>query len=95
MASLNVSTGQLKSVGQTIRNDGENFLQLLKKIDQHNENLQTAWQGSDAEKYTSKIEEQSKVMNDLAEAIDSIGLFLVQISEAYESAREEAKNSIN
>lgn len=94
MANLNVSTGELKNVGQTIRNDGENFTQLLKQIKQHNDNLQNAWKGEDAQKYTTKIEEQARIMNDLAEAIDNVGLFLIQISEAYEAARQEAKDSV-
>lgn len=94
MANLNVSTGELKSVGQTIRNDGENFTNLLKQIKHHNDNLQNAWRGEDSQKYTAKIEEQAKIMNELAEAIDNVGLFLIQISEAYEAARQEAIDSI-
>lgn len=94
MAQLQVSTGELKNVGQTIRTDGENFSALLRKIKAYNTNLQNAWKGEDADRYTMKIEEQAKVMDNLAEAIDNLGLFLVQIADAYEAAREEAKNSI-
>lgn len=95
MDRLNVKPEELKAIGQKIRSDGENFQNLLREIRNHNSNLQVSWKGEDADKYTQKIAEEAKVMDNLAESIDNIGLFLTQIAEAYEAAQEEAKNSIN
>lgn len=94
MASLSVKPEELKSIGKTIRTDGENFSNLLREIKAHNSNLQASWKGEDADRYTQKIEEQAKVMDNLADAIDSVGLFLTQIAEAYEAAQQEAKDSL-
>lgn len=94
MASLNVSTNELAIVGNNIVSHGEEFSTLLTEIKAENDRLLDAWKGSDAEKYASKIEEEAKIMNQLADAINSTGEFLIQIAKAYETARDEAAGAI-
>ena len=91
---LRINYQETMTVGNQVTAKGEEFKTLLTKIKNVNSNLKAAWEGSDATKYTSAVEEQAVYMDKLASSIDEIGTFLVQVGQAYQEACEANANAI-
>lgn len=91
---LRINYQETMSVGNQITTKGEEFKTLLTRIKNVNSNLKSAWEGSDATKYTNAVEEQLVYMDKLASAIDEIGTFLVKVGTAYQEASEANANAI-
>lgn len=95
MDGLKISFSETVSTGNQVTTKGSEFSDLLTKIKATNNELKGYWEGSDASKYSSAIEQQAVVMEDLANTVDEIGNFLVKVGNAYQEASEDNANAIN
>jgi len=94
VVDLRVNYEALNSVGNQVSAKGEEFNELLTKIKGINSELQSYWEGTDATKYTTAVNQQAEVMQKLANTINEIGVFLVRAGAAYQEACENNANSI-
>lgn len=83
---LSIDYEQTISVGQQVNAKTEDFRNLLNKINTVNENLKSAWEGTDASKYTDAVASQAEVMKQLANTMKEIGDFLQKVGNAYKEA---------
>ena len=74
--------------GKQVSLKAEEFLSNLRVINDANSKLDTAWQGQDASKYTTAVEQQAKVMKDLADTISEMGMFLGSVGNTYRNVAE-------
>lgn len=89
MTSLNIDFDATRAAGKSVQSSASDFKSLLGDIQNLNNNLKNSWKGADADSYTGKITEQAEVMNKLQKTIDEIGIYLVQVGDAYQKAMEE------
>lgn len=87
--NLKINYDDIKEAGNNVQSSAGEFKTLLGEISTLNENLKSAWQGVDADKYTQKISEQAQIMNQLQATIDEIGAYLLRVAVAYENAMKE------
>lgn len=92
---LKINFEETISVGNQITTKSEEFKELLSKIRNVNSNLKTAWEGSDATKYTSAVEEQAISMDKLAMAMDELGAFVSKVGKTYQEVSETNSSAIN
>ena len=85
---LNINHGELKKLGINVKALSDDFDALLKEITSANETLKRAWQGTDAESYSTKVSEQSVTMNQLRVVIDELGDEMIRIAEIYLNVME-------
>ena len=95
MDGLRINFAETITTGNQVSTKGSEFQDLLTKIKAVNDELKGYWEGTDASKYSSAVEQQAQVMQDLATTIDEIGTFLVQVGNAYQTASEDNANAIN
>lgn len=95
MDGLRINFSETTATGNQVSAKGGEFQELLNKIKSVNSELKSYWEGTDASKYSSAVEQQAQVMQELAETIDEIGTFLVKVGNAYQSASEDNANAIN
>lgn len=95
MDGLSISFSETTTTGNQVSAKGGEFQELLNKIKAVNSELKSYWEGTDASKYSSAVEQQAQVMQELAETIDEIGTFLVKVGNAYQNASEDNVNAIN
>lgn len=95
MDGLRINFAETITTGNQVSTKGSEFQDLLTKIKAVNDELKGYWEGTDASKYSSAVEQQAQVMQDLATTIDDIGTFLVQVGNAYQTASEDNANAIN
>ena len=91
---LRINYQETISVGNQVSVKAEEFKNLLSRIRNVNSRLETAWQGTDASKYTNAVEEQTVYMDKLGEAMNEIGNFLVKVGNAYQEASQANANAI-
>ena len=89
MTSLNIDYEKTRQTGTAIQNYAGDFKKLLGEIQSLNDSLKNCWKGADATEYTNKITEQAQIMNKLQQTIDEVGLYLIQVGDAYQKAMEE------
>ena len=92
---LKINYGETITVGNQIVNKGNEFQDLLNRIKNINAELQTYWEGQDASKYTTAVNEQAEQMQKLATTINEIGEFLGRVGRAYQEAAESNAGSIH
>lgn len=94
MAELNVNYDSLEEVSNTVRVKGEDFLSLLKTIENYNNELSTAWEGTDAISYTNAVARQAQEMKKLGDIIVEISAFLNKVSNKFQEAEEANRSGI-
>lgn len=95
MDGLKINYSETVSVGNQVAAKGSEFQELLNKIKTTNSELKTYWEGSDASKYSTSVEQQAEYMQQLTDTINEIGGFLVKVGQAYQEACENNANAIN
>ena len=95
MADLRVDFDSLNEVSGKVASKGEEFQELLTTIKNYNEELRSAWEGTDQVAYTDAVARQAEVMQKLADAISEISLFLDNVNRVYQDAQEENRSAIN
>lgn len=95
MDGLKINYSETISVGNQVTEKGGEFQELLNKIKATNSELKTYWEGSDASKYSTSVEQQAEYMQQLTDTINEIGGFLVKVGQAYQEACENNANAIN
>ncbi len=93
--NLQIDYSQVRTLASNVKDKAGEFSTLLTKITSSNESLKSSWKGSDAEKYTSAVTEQSNVMKELQKSLDQIGDFLNNVANVYEKVEETNKQGIN
>lgn len=91
---LKINYQETINVGNQVTTKTEEFESLLSKIKNVNSNLKSAWQGTDATKYTNAVEEQTVYMEKLGESMNEIGAFLIKVGQAYQEACQANANAI-
>lgn len=94
MDGLKINYSETVSVGNQVTEKGGEFQELLNKIKSTNSELKTYWEGSDASKYSTSVEQQAEYMQKLTDTINEIGAFLVKVGNAYQEACENNANAI-
>ena len=92
---LQINYPETISTGNQVTSKGNEFQDLLNKIKSRNTELKSFWEGSDAAKYSTAVEEQAVQMQKLADTIDEIGAFLVKVGNAYQEACESNASAIH
>lgn len=95
MADLRVDFDSLGEVSQTIAGKGEEFQELLNTIKNYNEELRSAWEGTDQVAYAEAVARQAEVMQKLSDAITEISAFINNVNKVYQEAQEENRSAIN
>lgn len=95
MDGLKINYSETISVGNQVAEKGGEFQELLNKVKATNSELKTYWEGSDASKYSTSVEQQAEYMQQLTDTINEIGGFLVKVGQAYQEACENNANAIN
>ena len=95
MDGLKINYSETISVGNQVTEKGGEFQELLNKVKATNSELKTYWEGSDASKYSTSVEQQAEYMQQLTDTINEIGEFLVKVGQAYQEACENNANAIN
>ncbi len=95
MGMLNVNYDETRQVGNNIIAKSQEFGTLLNKIKTTNDQLAEVWKGSDAQVYTSKIEEHANEQKKLNASMQEVGEFLVKAGNAYEETMESNKSAIH
>ena len=94
MNDLRINYPETISVGNQVTEKGGEFQELLNNIKSANDELKSYWEGSDASKYSSAVEQQAEYMQQLSDTIKEIGVFLVKVGQAYQEACENNANAI-
>lgn len=94
MDGLKINYSETISVGNQVTEKGGEFQELLNKIKTTNSELKAYWEGSDASKYSTAVEQQTEYMQQLSDSINEIGEFLVKVGQAYQEACENNANAI-
>ena len=94
MDGLNINYSETISVGNQVTEKGAEFQTLLNQVKTTNAELKTYWEGSDASKYSTSVGQQAEYMQQLADTVNEIGSFLVEVGEAYQSACENNASAI-
>lgn len=94
MDGLKINYEATISVGNQVTEKGAAFQELLNKIKATNSELKSYWEGSDASKYATSVDEQAVYMQQLTDTINEIGSFLVKVGEAYKEVTENNANAI-
>ena len=95
MDGLKINYSETISVGNQVTEKGGESQELLNKVKATNSELKTYWEGSDASKYSTSVEQQAEYMQQLTDTINEIGGFLVKVGQAYQEACENNANAIN
>jgi WXG100 family type VII secretion target len=95
MSDLKINYSETISVGNQVTTKGADFTDLLNQVKNVNNELKTYWEGSDASKYSTSVEEQAVYMQKLADTINEIGAFLVKVGNAYQEACENNSSAVN
>lgn len=91
---LKINYEETIQVGNRVDEQAQKFKELLSKIETVNSELKTAWEGSDASKYTDAVSEQAVTMKKLGETMTELGGFLVKVGNAYKEAMEANRDAI-
>ncbi len=81
---LNINFQETRTLANNIKNQAEEFNSKLSKVNEINEDLKSAWEGTDAASYSNEVANQAKIMKDLYNTISSISNFLTSVANAYE-----------
>ncbi len=95
MADLRVNFDSLNEVSGKVASKGEEFEELLTTIKNCNEELRSAWEGTDQVAYADAVARQAEVMQKLVDAISEISSFLNNVNRVYQDAQEENRSAIN
>ena len=83
--NINIDFQATRNLGEEIKEKAGEFQTVLNNIINSNEQLKSAWEGTDANFYTKEVEEQAKIMQELYKTINKMGEFLVEVGNAYEN----------
>ncbi len=86
MADLKIDYEKTRSVASAIKTNNSDFLVKLKIIRDTNNDLKADWEGTDASTYSTAVEEQIALVDQLSKAIEETGMFLERVANAYEEA---------
>ncbi len=89
MTSLNIDYEATRITGKNVQSKAGDFNTLLGEIQNLNESLKNVWKGADAQSYTQKITEQAEIMKKLQATIQEVGVYLVNVGNAYEKAMND------
>lgn len=85
MNGLNINYDEVIALGSQIFNKGDEFNEIVQKIDSVLNELSLCWQGEDATKVLNELEDECKEMKQYALCINEIGLLLQKVANRYQS----------
>ena len=93
--NLGINYDDVRNTGQRLINSADEFKTLLNQIVNINENVNSAWQGTDAARYSEAVASQAQIMAELGNVIDEIGTYLVNVGNAYQRVAEDNASAIH
>lgn len=91
---LNINYQETRNIGNQVQSKAAEFESLLTKIKNVNSQISQVWSGDDASKYYATVTEQMRIMEQLKRTIDEVGVFLVKVGNAYETAAQDNASAI-
>lgn len=85
MNGLNINYDEIITLGNQIFNKGDEFNEVISKIESVINELSISWQGADAFKVLNELSEECKEMKNYALCINEIGLLLQRVANRYQS----------
>lgn len=85
MNGLNINYDEIITLGNQIFNKGDEFNEVISKIESVINELSISWQGVDSVKVLNELSEECKEMKNYALAINEIGLLLQKVANRYQS----------
>ena len=85
MNGLNINYDEVITLGSQIFNNGDEFNEVVLKVEGVLNELSTCWQGADATKTLNKLSDECKEMEQYALCINEIGLLLQKVANRYQS----------
>lgn len=85
MNGLNINYDEVITLGSQIFNKGDEFNEVVLKVEGVLNELSTCWQGADATKTLNKLSDECKEMKQYALCINEIGLLLQKVANRYQS----------
>lgn len=85
MNGLNINYDEVITLGSQIFNKGDEFNEVVLKVEGVLNELSTCWQGADATKTLNNLSDECKEMEQYALCINEIGLLLQKVANRYQS----------
>lgn len=85
MNDLSINYEETLGLGKEIMNKGDELNEIILKIKNILSELQLSWQGEDAKKILSKLEEETNEMKNLSLAVNEIGILIQSVATGYQS----------
>ncbi len=85
MNGLNINYDEVINLGSQIFNKGDEFGEIVEKINGVLNELSTCWQGEDANRVLNNLADECKEMKQYALCINEIGLLLQKVANRYQS----------
>ena len=85
MNGLNINYDEVINLGSQIFNKGDEFGEIVEKINGVLNELSTCWQGEDANRVLNNLSDECKEMKQYALCINEIGLLLQKVANRYQS----------
>lgn len=95
MNGLNINYDEVIMLGSQIFNKGDEFNEVVLKVEGVLNELSTYWQGNDATKVLNNLSEECKEMKQYALCINEIGLLLQKVANRYQSISYGNNDSYN
>ncbi|MBR2828712.1 MAG: WXG100 family type VII secretion target [Bacilli bacterium] len=87
-----ITSSNVFSIVSTLRGEFENIKGYISTLDKELENINEAWKGADATKYTEKMKDDySVILASLVEVLNSFADFLSKVFQEYEKVDNEYK----
>lgn len=92
----NISTGDMRNLGNQLVNNSDELRTLLNKVASINEIVTSAstWAGPEATRYADIIADQVPTMNLLANTIAGCGQYLTNAANMYEQRAQDIADSM-
>ncbi len=89
MSDLSIDTRKTIDVGKQVADKAMEFNRILDRISSINSELNGYWEGQDAAKYSSAVQTQNEEMKKQAKTLADSAIFLQEVGQRYEKARNE------
>ena len=92
---LSIDYAKTRALGNSIIEKGNDFSDILNKVNTENDNLKNYWQGTDASKYIDAVSGEIDSIRSLSKIIEEMGQYLIDAANAYEKVNESNQGGLN
>ena len=97
MGALRMESGELRNLGNEIKNNASSFTSLISKFQSEYESLTAAgtWEGPDSVTFAQAAANFKADLDKAAQLVEEVGQNLVTTADNYDSVHESVSSSIN